>query len=639
MIEPSTADNVLQLLECESKSIIPQLFQNWIEIGYDKKTVTKFGSEVVAHHKNLLEEMLIETQSRRTRLFQDIEALVEKISVLSKELKKEVDLDYKNEPLVEVESKLRAELKNFQTIKEERLTKYKQLLEKEHEICQVLGTKAIGIDTSLPSEKEIKNYQTRLTEQEEEIIKLKQIFQRIQTEILEMIAELSYEPSDDFEKIVCNDYDNFIYSVNNMTKLREFRDRLHGEIEALKELADKKRQELIKLWDYLNVTQDECNKFLNEYPGFDTATITALNKEIKHCKDIRKANMEKYVGEIRQEIIKWWDKCRIGQVERDDFRPFNYETCNEDTLTIHEIEVEKLRRYYEENEKIFEMLNQESEMWIKLKELMLREDDPNRFNNRGGQLLEEEKQRKLINKALPKISEQLIQLLSQYEQENGKQFLIDGVSYEDYRASQIQQFNEEKENIKVARARAKDEKKSAKKTPLSASRRNLTQMTTLRNARTSVKRKIDLSPVLCTSKKRMINSEKARTLVARARRSGQHHVSRKLLSSSFNSSKNSARKKTPIKPSMKLNEPEDLPHYEEFQNGLANRDELRSTLVSGELIKPKSTKNIKTPVKTPAKPLRKRPGLLSTPGTPRTSKNPVLGSTPRLTALRGEYKF
>lgn len=92
---------------------------------------------------------------------------------------------------------------------------------------------------------------------------------------------------------------------------------------------------------------------------------------------------------------------------------------------------------------------------------------------------------------------------------------------------------------------------------------------------------------------------------------------------------------------MKNDKAEDLTPYEEFQNGLANRDELRSTLVSDELIKPKSLRNVPTPVKTPAKPLRKRPGLLSVPGTPRslTSKSPVISSTPRLTALRGEYKF
>lgn len=40
-----------------------------------------------------------------------------------------------------------------------------------------------------------------------------------------------------------------------------------------------------------------------------------------------------------------------------------------------------------------------------------KESEPGRYNNRGGQLLKEEKERKMISTKLPKIEDQLRQLV------------------------------------------------------------------------------------------------------------------------------------------------------------------------------------------------------------------------------------
>lgn len=55
-----------------------------------------------------------------------------------------------------------------------------------------------------------------------------------------------------------------------------------------------------------------------------------------------------------------------------------------------------------------------------------RAQQPDRFKNRGGQLLREEKERKKIASQLPKIEQELLDYVLKYESNTGKKFLING---------------------------------------------------------------------------------------------------------------------------------------------------------------------------------------------------------------------
>lgn len=105
------------------------------------------------------------------------------------------------------------------------------------------------------------------------------------------------------------------------------------------------------------------------------------------------------------------------------------------------------------------MADQRSELWSKVLELEARANDPNRlFNNRGGQLLREERERNSLSKvlsssfyvyfvlecpciiiefhsnfiinhlfqAIPKIEKELKERLLEYEQENSTPFYLNG---------------------------------------------------------------------------------------------------------------------------------------------------------------------------------------------------------------------
>ena len=69
------------------------------------------------------------------------------------------------------------------------------------------------------------------------------------------------------------------------------------------------------------------------------------------------------------------------------------------------------------------------EVWNKFMELERRAKDPSRLMNaRGNSLLQEEKERNKVNKALPRIEEELHELIEEWEANNGGQFKVGGVS-------------------------------------------------------------------------------------------------------------------------------------------------------------------------------------------------------------------
>lgn len=68
---------------------------------------------------------------------------------------------------------------------------------------------------------------------------------------------------------------------------------------------------------------------------------------------------------------------------------------------------------------------------------------PNRYNNRGGQLLKEEKERNKLAKQIPQIEEILCDLAEKYKQHHNASFTTYGASVVDHLAN----VHEERENV------------------------------------------------------------------------------------------------------------------------------------------------------------------------------------------------
>ncbi|CAD6226692.1 GSCOCG00005866001-RA-CDS [Cotesia congregata] len=661
-----------ELLEKLCKKIqvkIPELFKIWRQCGYDERMISEYSKNVDDHIEDLLVDMISEAESRKCAIIREIKIISKKIKAMEVEL----DIDESDrdnpptEPLIEVVASLQRKLKHLEEIKDKRISQADKLIERETKVCEALGVQRLGLVKNVPSEEELMQFESKLAKQEAELIAHKTTFKETRLAIMAMMNEMSHVPTHEFENLVCVDYENFIFSTSNMRKLRELHSDIEEQLRAAKEDAKNKRQELIKLWKFLDIPEKKCREFLAVHSGYDIPTLNALQKEIKRMQELRLENISKFIVKLREDLQHWWEVCKLSQEERDEFRFFNSQIYTEDMLKIHEIELERLRHHYEENKKIFDLLEKWEETWGQMKEIQRRSEDPDRFHNRGGQLLADEKIRKACNKNLPKLVNQLKEMTDEYEKKHRKLFRVYGLTIDQYIEQEYENQKVELEKLKVETAKAKDEKNNLKKTPLSASRRtprtglSVSRRTpgvlstsrrtpvSAKNLRsnTSIKRKLsDHSPFTRVTKPRMTsNSENvrpAKVCGSKIRHSGQLKVARKLISDNSNKSMGKSPRKSPRRNLTTTNKvinigdsTNSMDKYEQFQEHLEQREDLRSTL----LMETSEPRKVKRQPATPIKPSRKHspntpavtPGnrdlatkLTSTPRTPRLTPAPSM---------------
>ncbi|XP_066600313.1 protein regulator of cytokinesis 1-like [Prorops nasuta] len=608
----------------------------WNKIGYDEVTKAEYRQQAKDHLKDLTVDMLREFENREDALFTSMDKYMKEIYQLSKELGIDPSVDKaiekcSNLPLCQAEKELQERIEALKEEKEIKLQYFKELIRKESNICKSLGIEPLMVaPTELPTQEELENFLLYIDQKEEEKNKRESIFNNMIKSVIKIMNDLGILPSNEFEEMIYNNFDDIILSTNNLDRLRVLLKTLNDRVEEARQSADNMRQELKALWSSLEEPEEIWQIFLRNYSDYSRVTLTALNAELIRCKEKRRENISKYIGKIREELMRLWELCRFGEEHRKEFVPFQMCIFTDDLLKIHELEAERLQRYYNNNRAIFDLLNDRDTLLLKMKELEQRANDPDRFHNRGGQLLAEEKERKLINKKLPKIEDELRKLIQDYEIKNGEPFFIKGHKFDDYLQDCWDAHNLEKENKKRTREEARE--KSAKKPPMSISRRTPGQITAIRITTGSSKRKLITPSTSQTGKRRNLSSESKRPALlinSRARRSKR--ASRRFLNISNKTNKVNSDE------SCSNSEHETNTTYGDFQQQLQARDELRSSLKKTEVLRNSTLHNIRTPGDIPLKPTRRNvtPVLSynTTPNTifsiPRTPPSPKL-DTPNL---------
>lgn len=106
--------------------------------------------------------------------------------------------------------------------------------------------------------------------------------------------------------------------------------------------------------------------------------------------------------------------------------------------------------------------------------LETKENDPGRYKNRGGNLLKEEKERKAIASKLPKILEEITELVNNYEQMTNRKFLVFGRSVLEVISEDYDKRRELKEGQMSARKEVKgvtpSYRNTTTRTPMSVSK-------------------------------------------------------------------------------------------------------------------------------------------------------------------------
>lgn len=100
---------------------------------------------------------------------------------------------------------------------------------------------------------------------------------------------------------------------------------------------------------------------------------------------------------------------------------------------------------------IYELFISRNQWWEKKKALEAKQNEPNRYNNRGGQLLKEEKERKQTDIEIPKIERRIKALAEEFRRQNNRDFLINGVCIIQLMEKDWEVYRDSKELLKSAR--------------------------------------------------------------------------------------------------------------------------------------------------------------------------------------------
>ncbi|ORY29830.1 microtubule associated protein-domain-containing protein [Naematelia encephala] len=209
--------------------------------------------------------------------------------------------------------------------------------------------------------------------------------------------------------------------------------------------------QLEPLWARLEVDQDQIDLFVQMNMGCSEASIKAYEVELERCLELRRSSLSAFVIGARKEIESLWEVLMLSDAERGEFGPFIDDEFTEELLHAHEEEAERLRAEIDSKATMLPKVRE----WHKLLEdeieLERSASDPNRFKARGAQLLKEEKLRKRVTMLKPTIEKDLLRLLPEWEEANGRPFMVQG----DRVVDKILDDREAKEMAKEAKKRAK----------------------------------------------------------------------------------------------------------------------------------------------------------------------------------------
>ncbi|XP_065353031.1 protein regulator of cytokinesis 1-like isoform X2 [Cloeon dipterum] len=431
----------------------------WEEIGLDEDSYKSRFLACQTHVNALFKEMKEEDTGLKSKLLGKVAALQEQLAVFNLDLDKNESVDVQGLTLIASKSKLDSCLKELKMMHTLRSEERANLEAQEQDLCKQLGRtteeRPAAKCLSDPVMKEFKERVARLRQDKE---KLLSGFKETRRDIIELYSDLEEQPRTEFEQRVTDpNVETFPLDPQSLADVATLHERLELQVRQITEETEQYRLKLANLWDRLEVDPMVRTIFLENYPGIRKTTRKELRNEITRCEELKKQNLERFTLRMRDELLGLWEQCHMSEEERAAFEPFRSLDFTEELLELHEAEVKRLEMYFADNREIFDLLSKRAELWDRMCQLEHAATDSNRLNNRGGQLLKEEKERKQIQKELPKVEERVKKLIHAREEANGEPFLLNGhraslVLSEQWEAKRKQK-EAEKQNKKIAQQR------------------------------------------------------------------------------------------------------------------------------------------------------------------------------------------
>ncbi|GAA5929842.1 hypothetical protein JCM1841_000504 [Sporobolomyces salmonicolor] len=265
-----------------------------------------------------------------------------------------------------------------------------------------------------------------------------------------------------------------IPTMENMLRIEAKRKWLEEEKDSRNNFIQATYDKLYPLWTMLGVSEDEMDAFVNRWMGSTQDVVNAYQNELARMNALKRSNLSTFIQREREALTALWDTLYLSHPQRlaqfpayaisvEPTRVWNAahgcedelvsDNVSEELLVAHERERERLEKDVEEARPVLERLTKYFEVVEKMKALEAAAADPSRLTSRGSsaRLLQEERDRKRVQKEKPKLEAELRSLIPQWEAANNRPFLVNGVSFIDGLDQQQRAEELEKENKKRAK--------------------------------------------------------------------------------------------------------------------------------------------------------------------------------------------
>ncbi|XP_054707724.1 protein regulator of cytokinesis 1-like isoform X2 [Uloborus diversus] len=447
----------IENIESEMLSVVmnnmKKLYSIWDQIGLSQEKKNNRCEKAWEYITQLSEDIYNEENATYNSLLLRIKDLWQEVSELSKQLLVPCDEEIQG-LLLEKEEILRKKWNDLRQQKEERIKKYQELHAVQLKFCQLIGWKPLELcsKSTVPSLNDISKIEQYVsTLKTERNVR----FQRLcsaKRELTTILEVTEIQPETPLEKKIfcCSENDIFL-SDESLKSLEE----VVKKVKSKQADMEKEKMTLLKklsdLWGRLEISESEKNDFLAEHNDYKASTLQSIKEEIDRCEEVKRKNLKTYICNLREELKSLWKTCFTSDEKKKNFTFFELDDFSEESLQAHESEVEKWRIFSAKIESIRKKIEKRDKLWDLLIVLENKERDPNRYQNRRGNLLKEEREKKKLAKDLPALENEIFLAIQKFENENETKFLYHGENYQASVEKQRQERKIEKENEKALR--------------------------------------------------------------------------------------------------------------------------------------------------------------------------------------------
>ncbi|XP_068155647.1 protein regulator of cytokinesis 1-like [Drosophila tropicalis] len=419
----------LEILE-ETSAYVDRLQSMWIHM-FEPKTCDEFLVRLKEHVHIFFADVINESTQKEQIILNEIASLKTEAEDLNRLLNEEVVIGERPEdmPLVMWQLQLDKSIEHLRKDLNERRAEIFELLLQQEQLCEELGELPLPLLADpLPKEDELFTFREHLEKMRDKREQRLNEMYELRQEIKQYMKTLELVPTNENIERLLNPINQNL-TPETYASLQKLRETYKAQIKEMETGINDMFDKIQKLWDRLGdevidpkerTRIEECKSKYNQH------TFDILHEELQRCQTLRSQNLQRFIENLRVEIYKWWDLTLKSEQERKRFYNFFNDFYNEDLLELHELELDDLKSYYYKNKTIFELFESRGTLWARMEALEAKANEPGRFNNRGGQLLKEERERKAITSKLPKIEQEITELVQEYQERENAPFLVFG---------------------------------------------------------------------------------------------------------------------------------------------------------------------------------------------------------------------